>query len=283
MRKISALLILLMSISCLNIVSFANGYINQDKDNDESYYENTYSVCEETTYIYQETTCVSTTKVPSAATVIIKIVLKNNDGTEKTFSYVCFAKNESQITSDMIIGVANGRFGDDGNRIINPQKYDVSDVVIAEDMYGKYEFKETIVYSGETYEYIVTATEKKLNIKIKTPSTTTVNYGETLILHADLGETALPEGYAILWTVEGTGMSIRQSEDGMACEVTSIQKGNVTVKATIVDENGEAVTGVDGNEISASQQLTSKVTFWQKIVSFFKNLFGISRIILQAK
>ena len=151
------------------------------------------------------------------------------------------------------------------------------------------------VVSSEKYDLISEngerkeATFEKLSIidfdriAITKTSTTTINYGDTLILHADIGETALPEGYSILWTVEGTGVNIRQSEDGMACEVTSIQKGNVTIKATIVDENGEAVTGVDGNEISASQQLTSKVTFWQKIVSFFKNLFGISRIILQSK
>ncbi|MBQ3603190.1 MAG: hypothetical protein IJA02_05085 [Clostridia bacterium] len=123
----------------------------------------------------------------------------------------------------------------------------------------------------------------EITVKILTPSTTTINYGDTLILHANLGETALPEGYSILWTVEGTGVNIRPSEDGMTCEVTSVQKGDVTVKATVVDENGEAITDADGNEITASQQLKSNVTFWQKIVSFFKNLFRISRIILQSK
>ena len=120
-------------------------------------------------------------------------------------------------------------------------------------------------------------------LKIKKPSVTTVNYGETLVLYADYGNVQLPEGYSIFWTVEGTGVNISQSEDGLTCEVTSVQKGDVTVKATVVDENGEAVLDIDGNEFSAEQQLKSNVTFWQKIVSFFKNLFGISRMILQAK
>ncbi len=35
-------------------------------------------------------------------------------------------------------------------------------------------------------------------------------------------------------------MSIKPREDGLTCEVTSVQNGNVIVKATIVDENGEA-------------------------------------------
>ena len=120
-------------------------------------------------------------------------------------------------------------------------------------------------------------------IEIMQPSTTTINYGETLVLHADLGETELPEEYSILWTVEGSGVTIQPSEDGMTCNVTSVQNGNVTVKVTVVDENGEAICDADGNEITAAQQLTSKAGFWQKIVSFFKKLFGISRIILQYK
>ncbi|MBQ3603392.1 MAG: leucine-rich repeat domain-containing protein [Clostridia bacterium] len=140
-----------------------------------------------------------------------------------------------------------------------------------------------IVFETDSFSYFVIADATEYEIQINQPSVTTINYGDTLILHADLGETALPEGYSILWTAEGTGVNINPSEDGLTCGVTSMQKGDVTVKATVVDENGEAITDADGNEITASQQLKSNVTFWQKIVSFFKNLFRISRIILQAK
>ena len=139
-----------------------------------------------------------------------------------------------------------------------------------------------IVFETDSFSYFVIADATEYEIQINQPSVTTINYGDTLILHADLGETALPEGYSILWTAEGTGVNINPSEDGLTCGVTSMQKGDVTVKATVVDENGEAITDANGNEISASQQLKSNVTFWQKIVSFFKNLFRISRIILQA-
>ncbi len=117
-------------------------------------------------------------------------------------------------------------------------------------------------------------------IAILSPSTTTVSYGDTLVLHSNLFE--LPVGVNVVWTVEGTGVNIRQSEDGLTCEVTSIQKGDVIVKATIVDENGVAVLDENGNEIFAAQQWKSNVNLWQRIVSFFKNLFRISRIILQA-
>ena len=162
----------------------------------------------------------------------------------------------------------------------NAKTVDDIELMVVEIENGKVFITHTVETNGDETECYW----RNINrIYILIPSTTTVNYGDTLILHADLGETALPEGYSILWTVEGTGVNITPGEDGLTCEVTSVQSGNVTVKATIVDENGEAVTDADGNEISAEQQLKSNVTFWQKIVSFFKNLFGISRIILQSK
>lgn len=117
---------------------------------------------------------------------------------------------------------------------------------------------------------------------ITPPSTTVINYGDTLILYADVNIFVLPAGCTIVWTAIGNGVVLTPSEDGLSCKVTSVQNGNVTVIATVVDENGNAVTDMNGSEISFSQQLNSKVNFWQKLISFFKNLFGISRIILQS-
>ena len=119
-------------------------------------------------------------------------------------------------------------------------------------------------------------------LKIENPSVTTIKYGETLVMHADFGGIELPAGATIKWTVEGNGFSINPAEDGLTCKLTSVANGNTTVKATLVDENGEALLDADGNEISDSKQLTSKAGFFQKLISFFKNLFGISRIILQS-
>lgn len=116
-------------------------------------------------------------------------------------------------------------------------------------------------------------------LKVKNPSTNTVKYGDTLILHADFGETVLPEGYSILWTVEGAGFNMNPAADGLTCNMTSVANGNATVKATLVDENGEAVLDAEGNEMSDTKELKSNASFWQKIVSFFKNLFRVNRII----
>ncbi|MBQ2974604.1 MAG: leucine-rich repeat protein [Clostridia bacterium] len=106
---------------------------------------------------------------------------------------------------------------------------------------------------------------------IKKPSTTKVKYGETLILHADFAN--IPEGATIEWSVEGKGVTIVPSEDGKTCAVTSTSTGDVTVTAKYTDANGV--------EHVSEQEIKSNASFWQKIVSFFKNLFGINRIIEQ--
>ena len=106
---------------------------------------------------------------------------------------------------------------------------------------------------------------------IKTPSTSTVKYGETLILHADFEN--IPDGATIEWSVEGEGVTIVPSEDGKTCAVTSTSTGDVTITAKYTDANGV--------EHVSEQEIESNASFWQKIVSFFKNLFGISRIIEQ--
>ncbi|MBO5359478.1 MAG: leucine-rich repeat protein [Clostridia bacterium] len=117
------------------------------------------------------------------------------------------------------------------------------------------------------------------SFEMKSPLNATVKYGDTLVLQADLGETALPEGWSIKWDVDGAGFNMTPAEDGLTCNMTSVANGNATVKATLVDETGEVVLNAEGNEISAEITLKSNASFWQKIVSFFKNLFRINRII----
>ncbi len=135
---------------------------------------------------------------------------------------------------------------------------------------------------NEQTQIINRLTNEDKIIVITHPSTTVINYGDTLILHANINLFALPEGCTIVWRVEGSGVVLTPSEDGLTCKVTSVQNGDITVIATVVDENGEVVTDINGSEIFFAQQLKSKVNFWQRIVSFFKNLFRITRIILQS-
>ena len=114
-------------------------------------------------------------------------------------------------------------------------------------------------------------------LTIRTPSTTTVSYGFTLNLHANV--TDLPEGARVVWSMDGSGFELIPSADGMTCGVKSVSKGSATITAKVVDKNGNAVKDANGNEITASQQLTSKAGFFQKLVAFFKKLFGSNMVI----
>ncbi len=115
---------------------------------------------------------------------------------------------------------------------------------------------------------------------IRTPSTDTVKYGETLVLHS--GIEALPDGMKVVWTANGNGVTLTPSEDTLTCKVTSVENGSYTVTATLTDAEGNTVSDSDGNEIKTEQTIESKVNFIYKLLSFFKNLFGFSRTILQA-
>ena len=115
----------------------------------------------------------------------------------------------------------------------------------------------------------------KLSIRI--PSVTTVSYGFTLNLHANV--TDLPEGARVAWNMDGSGFELMPSADGMTCGVKSVSKGSATITAKVVDKSGNAVKDANGNEITASQKLTSKAGFFQKLAAFFKRLFGSNMVI----
>ena len=117
----------------------------------------------------------------------------------------------------------------------------------------------------------------KTKISINTPSVTTVSYGFTLNLHANV--TDLPEGARVVWSMDGSGFELIPSADGMTCGVKSVSKGSATITAKVVDKNGNTVKDANGNEITASQQLTSKAGFFQKLAAFFKKLFGSNMVI----
>ena len=83
----------------------------------------------------------------------------------------------------------------------------------------------------------------------------------------------------LAWFVEGTGTSITVNEIGTECRVTSVANGNPTICAKLVDENGEPAINSNGEEIFDEITIISKAGFFQKLISFFKNLFGINRLI----
>lgn len=115
---------------------------------------------------------------------------------------------------------------------------------------------------------------------IYNPSTTTVKYGETLGLHANAD--GLPAGAKIEWSADSDAVSLKPTSDSKSCGVTSEKSGDVIITAKAVYANGNPLIDANGDEISSTQKITSKAGLWQKIVSFFKNLFGVNRVIPQS-
>lgn len=134
----------------------------------------------------------------------------------------------------------------------------------------------------DSFSYFILSTDELKfvdNFGIKTPSTATISYGDTLILHADVE--SVPSGTNIVWEVSGNGVSIKPSEDGVSCAVTSTKTGTVSINAKLVDESGEVLKDFDGEELTASQSIKSNAGFFQKIIAFFKKLFGLTKTIPQ--
>ena len=164
----------------------------------------------------------------------------------------------------------------------------VADVDSKGNIVGKSEGNTTVgVYSlgGNLLAECKVSVSKRIDLKFATPSTTTVKYGEKLILHIDTS--TLPEGTTVEWSVSGSN-AFRLSDENavctlhrscVTCAVESIAKGSATIAAKVVDKNGNAVKDANGNEITASQQLTSKAGFFQKLAAFFKKLFGSNMVI----
>ena len=145
-----------------------------------------------------------------------------------------------------------------------------------EPMYAEYK-DGYLVFETTHFSYYALVEVLDVELKINKTSTNKINFGDTLVL--TLGEIEIPEGYAIAWLVEGAGVSTWVREDGLECRVTAIANGNPTIYAKLVDEEENPVTNADGEEILDEITLVSKAGFWQKFLSFFKNLFGINRVI----
>ncbi len=104
----------------------------------------------------------------------------------------------------------------------------------------------------------------------------TINYGETLELTATVSvSTDIPKNSVIVWYVDG----IRKGE-GNTFRI-SFESGAKTVEVKLTDENGIVYQNESDAEISDIEKIHVNSGFFQKLISFFKNLFRINRIVIQ--
>ena len=107
-------------------------------------------------------------------------------------------------------------------------------------------------------------------LTIKSPSTTTINYNDSIWLRTEI-EGDMPADAKIIWTPSNNNFVISEvSEDGKSCKVTSKVSGTTTFTVSVVDENENVLT-------TATQDMTAKAGLWQKITAFFKKIFGTTK------
>ncbi|MBQ4603554.1 MAG: leucine-rich repeat protein [Clostridia bacterium] len=110
-------------------------------------------------------------------------------------------------------------------------------------------------------------------INIRKPSVTSISYGDSIILHADLSED-LPTGWHIDWSVSNGNFDFEVSNNGTECKITPSKSGDTIFTATVYDANGKIIS-------EDTQVMTSKAGFFDKIIAFFKKLFGLTKTIPQ--
>ena len=126
----------------------------------------------------------------------------------------------------------------------------------------------------ETTHFSYYAVVEELSVEIRNPSTKVIEYGNAIVLHADF-EGDLPKGWKIGWTASNDNFSYDVSDDGKTCTVTPEKSGDTTFTATVYNSSGKEIS-------KDAQIITSKAGIFQKIIAFFKKLFGLTKTIPQA-
>ena len=106
-----------------------------------------------------------------------------------------------------------------------------------------------------------------------TPTQTTISYGDSIVLHIDPSK--IPTGGKAEWYPSNGNFSYSVSADGTTCTITPKNSGNTNFTATIYDADGKPV-------LTDKQSMTSKAGLFDKIIAFFKNLFGLTKTIPEA-
>ena len=106
---------------------------------------------------------------------------------------------------------------------------------------------------------------------VKRPTQTTINYGDTIVLSVD--ESMVPVGGRVEWIASNNNFSYKVS--GTSCVIHSEKSGDTTFAATIYDAYGNDL-------LIDTQTMTSKAGFFDKIIAFFKKLFGLTKTIPEA-
>ncbi len=105
---------------------------------------------------------------------------------------------------------------------------------------------------------------------IKAPSTNTINHKCGIVLHVNQKAT-IPAGAKYQWTADNSNFKMEVSADGKTCTIVSDKNGDTTFTVKLVSAAG---TVLDSETVT----MKSKAGFFDKIVSFFRGIFGGNKV-----
>lgn len=202
-----------------------------------------------------------------------------NDEQENYYTIEASATEGGTISPE---GIANPIRYENLSYTITPDVgYVISDVLVDGESVGvvnEYTFSQ--IESDATIEAIFEKAPDPITLSIKDLSVSQFNYGDKIILHASAEN--LPHGAKIVWeTSNSNAATVHYTGDGKDCTIECVGSGEVTITAKVVNEDGTEVYE-NGSTIIVQKTITAKSGFFQKIISFFKNLFKINRVVAQS-
>jgi len=114
---------------------------------------------------------------------------------------------------------------------------------------------------------------------VNNPGSKAIKFGDVLKVSAEAKN--LPAGVTIKWIADGNSVSLEPSADGKNCSIKAVADGKSTVFVRLVTSDGTPVRDAYGTEIYDSEVVDVDGGFFQKIISFFKDLFRIDRTVTQ--
>ena len=110
---------------------------------------------------------------------------------------------------------------------------------------------------------------------INDPKTKSINYKDGVVIRPKF--TNIPEGAVIEWTVSNSNFNYTVDAAGNLTAMSNAS-GDTTFSAKVKLVDGTYMTDMYGNEIVDETTVTSKAGFFQKIIGFFKSIFGATKV-----
>ena len=119
-------------------------------------------------------------------------------------------------------------------------------------------------------------TEKleKLTV-INEPKTKSISYKDGVLIRPNFAN--IPEGATVEWTTDNSCFNWSVDAEGNLT-ARSNSSGDTTFTAKVKLEDGTYMTDMYGNEVVSTTTVKSNAGFFQKLIGFFKGLFGATKI-----